>query len=80
MQRKYIFRLDKAFYFPTWPVFDKKYRKATNLTFLISQAICSVPDRRLTLSQIYDWMVAAVPYFSERADSTSSGGWKVGLG
>ena len=44
---------------------------------IILQAIQSVPDRRLTLSQIYDWMVAAVPYFSERTDSSSSAGWKV---
>jgi len=43
---------------------------------IILQAIQSVPDRRLTLSQIYDWMVAAVPYFSERTDSSSSAGWK----
>merc|ERR1719186_577005 len=39
-------------------------------------AIQSAPDRRLTLSQIYDWMVGTVPYFTQRADSTSSGGWK----
>lgn len=43
---------------------------------LITMAIQSAPDRRLTLSQIYDWMVGAVPYFSERADTSSSAGWK----
>jgi len=43
---------------------------------LITMAIQSAPDRRLTLSQIYDWMVGAVPYFSDRADSSSSAGWK----
>merc|ERR1719187_912794 len=43
---------------------------------LITMAIQSAPDRRLTLSQIYDWMVGAVPYFTERADSSSSAGWK----
>eukprot|EP00092_Neocalanus_flemingeri_P011607 GFUD01012508.1.p1 GENE.GFUD01012508.1~~GFUD01012508.1.p1 ORF type:complete len:620 (+),score=154.60 GFUD01012508.1:86-1945(+) len=43
---------------------------------LITEAIQSSPDRRLTLSQIYDWMVATMPYFSERADSSSSAGWK----
>jgi len=43
---------------------------------LITQAIQSVPDRRLTLSQIYEWMVAIVPYFSDRTNSSSSAGWK----
>ena len=45
--------------------------------FPFEQAIQSAPDRRLTLSQIYDWMVGAMPYFTERADSSSSAGWKV---
>merc|ERR1711892_352912 len=43
---------------------------------LITMAIQSAPDRRLTLSQVYDWMVGTVPYFTERADSSSSAGWK----
>ena len=44
---------------------------------LIAAAIESSPDKRLTLAQIYDWMVTNVQYFSERADSSSSAGWKV---
>jgi len=44
---------------------------------LIAAAIESSPDKRLTLSQIYDWMVSNVQYFSERADNSSSAGWKV---
>jgi len=44
---------------------------------LITQAINSSPDRRLTLSQIYDWMVQNVPYFKDKGDSNSSAGWKV---
>lgn len=44
---------------------------------LIAQAISSVPEQRLTLSQIYEWMVQNVPYFKDKGDSNSSAGWKV---
>lgn len=44
---------------------------------LITQAIESSPESRLTLSQIYDWMVRSVPYFKDKGDSNSSAGWKV---
>lgn len=44
---------------------------------LITQAIESSPDQRLTLSQIYEWMVRSVPYFKDKGDSNSSAGWKV---
>uniref|UniRef100_A0AB38ZLB7 Forkhead box protein O n=1 Tax=Amblyseius orientalis TaxID=911335 RepID=A0AB38ZLB7_9ACAR len=43
---------------------------------LITQAITSAPDKRLTLSQIYDWMVQNVSYFKDKGDSNSSAGWK----
>ncbi|KAJ8386287.1 hypothetical protein AAFF_G00174830 [Aldrovandia affinis] len=43
---------------------------------LITRAIESTPDRRLTLSQIYEWMVRCVPYFKDKGDSNSSAGWK----
>ncbi|XP_018428113.1 PREDICTED: forkhead box protein O4 [Nanorana parkeri] len=43
---------------------------------LISQAIESTPDKRLTLSQIYEWMVKTIPYFKDKGDSNSSAGWK----
>lgn len=43
---------------------------------LITQAIQSSPDKRLTLSQIYEWMVQNVPYFKDKGDSNSSAGWK----
>lgn len=43
---------------------------------LISQAINSTNDKRLTLAQIYDWMVQHVPYFKDKGDSNSSAGWK----
>lgn len=44
---------------------------------LITRAIESAPEKRLTLSQIYDWMVRHVPYFKDKGDSNSSAGWKV---
>ncbi|KAI6182562.1 (pine wood nematode) hypothetical protein [Aphelenchoides bicaudatus] len=43
---------------------------------LITQAILSSPEQRLTLSQVYEYMVANVPYFSNKGDSNSSAGWK----
>ncbi|XP_077360850.1 forkhead box protein O1-A-like [Festucalex cinctus] len=43
---------------------------------LITRAIESSPEKRLTLSQIYEWMVKSVPYFKDKGDSNSSAGWK----
>ncbi|KAL5283913.1 FOXO3.2 family protein [Megaselia abdita] len=43
---------------------------------LITHAISSAPDKRLTLSQIYEWMVQNVDYFRNKGDSNSSAGWK----
>uniref|UniRef100_A0A1I7VYQ1 Fork-head domain-containing protein n=1 Tax=Loa loa TaxID=7209 RepID=A0A1I7VYQ1_LOALO len=39
---------------------------------LITQAIVSSPEKRLTLSQVYEWMVQNVPYFRDKGDSNSS--------
>uniref|UniRef100_A0A2K6UZS2 Forkhead box O4 n=1 Tax=Saimiri boliviensis boliviensis TaxID=39432 RepID=A0A2K6UZS2_SAIBB len=39
-------------------------------------AIESAPEKRLTLAQIYEWMVRTVPYFKDKGDSNSSAGWK----
>ncbi|XP_069462649.1 forkhead box protein O3 [Ambystoma mexicanum] len=49
-----------------------------NLSYadLITRAIESSPDKRLALSQIYEWMVRCVPYFKDKGDSNSSAGWK----
>uniref|UniRef100_UPI00358E3345 forkhead box protein O3-like n=1 Tax=Myxine glutinosa TaxID=7769 RepID=UPI00358E3345 len=49
-----------------------------NLSYadLITQAIESSPEKRMTLSQIYDWMVRSVPYFKDKGDNNSSAGWK----
>jgi forkhead box protein O3 len=51
-----------------------------NLSYadLITQAILAAPEKRLTLSQVYEWMVQNVPYFRDKGDSNSSAGWKVG--
>ncbi|KAL8172976.1 UNVERIFIED_CONTAM: hypothetical protein K2H54_036084 [Gekko kuhli] len=51
-----------------------------NLSYadLITKAIESAPEKRLTLSQIYEWMVKNVPYFKDKGDSNSSAGWKDG--
>uniref|UniRef100_A0A673LBY5 Forkhead box protein O6-like n=2 Tax=Sinocyclocheilus rhinocerous TaxID=307959 RepID=A0A673LBY5_9TELE len=43
---------------------------------LITRAIETTPEKRLTLSQIYDWMVRYVPYFKDKGNSNSSAGWK----
>ena len=50
-----------------------------NLSYadLITQAIQSAPDQRLTLAQIYEWLVKHIPYFGNKGDSVSSIGWKV---
>lgn len=50
-----------------------------NLSYadLITQAIQSSADQRLTLSQVYEWMVQNIPYFKDKGDSNSSAGWKV---
>ncbi|XP_061430643.1 forkhead box protein O1-like [Lethenteron reissneri] len=50
-----------------------------NLSYadLITSAIESAPEHRLTLAQIYEWMVRSVPYFRDKGDSNSSAGWKV---
>ena len=45
---------------------------------LITQAILASPEQRLTLSQVYEWMVHNVAYFRDKGDSNSSAGWKVG--
>lgn len=49
-----------------------------NLSYadLITRAIQSSPEQRLTLAQIYEWMVRNIPYFKDKGDSTSSAGWK----
>lgn len=50
-----------------------------NLSYadLITKAIQSTAEKRLTLAQIYDWMVQNVSYFRDKGDSNSSAGWKV---
>ena len=44
---------------------------------LIGKAIESTVDKRMTLSQIYEWMIQNVPYFHDKGAGSSSTGWKV---
>jgi len=68
-----------------WPVNLKKPSGRRNawgcLSYadLIARAIESTTDKRLTLSQIYEWMVENIPYFRDKGESTSSAGWKVNI-
>lgn len=50
-----------------------------NLSYaeLISKAITTSAEQRLTLSEIYDWMIKYVPFFRNKVDRASSAGWKV---
>ncbi|CAF4910472.1 unnamed protein product [Rotaria sp. Silwood1] len=49
-----------------------------NLSYaeLIAKAIENSQNKRLTLSQIYSWMIQYVPYFRDKGDRKSSTGWK----
>ena len=58
----------------------KKMRNAWgNMSYaeLITQAILSSAEKRLTLSEIYEWIVRNVGYFNDKASSPSTAGWKV---
>lgn len=46
---------------------------------LITEAIESSPEKRLTLAQIYEYMVKNIEYFSDKGESNSSAGWKVSI-
>jgi hypothetical protein len=50
-----------------------------NLSYaeLITKAILNSEQQRLTLSQIYSWIILYVPYFRDKSDKKSSQGWKV---
>ena len=45
---------------------------------LINQAIESSPEKRLTLSQIYEWLIENIDHFRQRKDGKNAMGWKVG--
>ena len=44
---------------------------------LITAAILSAKNKRMTLEQIYQWLVSNVPYFGDKGDDSSRVGWKV---
>jgi hypothetical protein len=49
-----------------------------NLSYaeLIGKAITTSAEQRLTLSEIYDWLIKYVPFFRNKVDRASSAGWK----
>lgn len=62
------------------PADNKRMRNAWgNMSYadLITQAILSSSEKRLTLSEIYEWIVQNIPYFADKASSPSTAGWKV---
>lgn len=46
---------------------------------LITRAVLSSEEKRLTLSEIYDWMVDNVPGLKDQRYLHSAKGWKVGV-
>lgn len=60
------------------PVRSMSSEKLANKTYseLIIEAIETHPQKRLTLSQIYEWMIKNVPTCRENANKPSSTGWK----
>jgi len=59
---------------------NKTYRNPWgNLSYaqLITRAIDSSPWKRLTLNEVYEWIVKFVPYFKDKIDAKTSWGWKV---
>ncbi|ESN95210.1 hypothetical protein HELRODRAFT_136569, partial [Helobdella robusta] len=43
---------------------------------IITKAINSTPNKRMTLSEIYNWMMQNIPFFKEKGETNSSAGWK----
>jgi len=59
---------------------NKTYRNPWgNLSYaqLITRAIDSSPWKRLTLNEVYEWIIQFVPYFKDKIDAKTSWGWKV---
>lgn len=44
---------------------------------LITMALMSSPERKMTLDEIYRWISVNIPYFRNKGDEISSSGWKV---
>ena len=45
---------------------------------LITVAILSSREKRMTLDEIYQWLVSNVPYFADKGNDKSRVNWKVG--
>ena len=44
---------------------------------LITAAIMSTEEKRMTLEEIYQWLVSNIPYFGDKGDDKSKVNWKV---
>lgn len=44
---------------------------------LITKAILSSQNQRMTLAEIYAWIVENISYFADKKDTSSTSGWKV---
>ena len=44
---------------------------------LITRALMSSPERKMTLDEIYRWITVNIPYFRNKGEEISSSGWKV---
>ncbi|XP_047579236.1 forkhead box protein O1-like [Lutra lutra] len=55
---------------------SSRHKAWGNLSYadVITKAIESSAEKRLTLSQIYQWMLKSVPYVKDKGDSNSSAG------
>ena len=74
-KKNYIF-----FYYLFQPYKHTKRKNAwgnQSYAEIICRAIESSRDKRLTLSQIYKWIVDNIPYFAGEVECRSSKDWKV---
>ena len=44
---------------------------------LITMALASCAEKKMTLDEIYRWISLNIPYFKYKGDEVSSSGWKV---
>jgi hypothetical protein len=44
---------------------------------LITNAIMSSPNKRMTVQDVYKWISSNIPYFMDKKDGPTTSGWKV---
>lgn len=57
-------------------VFSKNAWGYCSYADLITMALKRAPSKQMTLAEIYDWIVANIPFFKDKGDANSSVGWK----